>query len=67
MVPEIWSTTDRIFDVFDYFFLFYLPNNPENENFEKRKKSSGDIIILHMGNLNENHMMCGSWDMEQGR
>ena len=60
MVPEIWSTTDKIFDIFDYFFLFYLPNNPENENFEKRKKSPGDIIILHMGVLNENHMMCGS-------
>ena len=24
-----------------------LPNNPENQNFEK-KKSPGDIIILHL-------------------
>ena len=26
---------------------FYLPNNPENQNFEKMKKTPGDTIILH--------------------
>ena len=43
---------------------FYPPNNPENQNFEKMKKILGDIIILHMCTINENHMMYGSWDKE---
>ena len=25
-----------------------LPNNPENQNFEKMKKASGEVIILHV-------------------
>ena len=29
----------------------------ENQNFEKMKKIPGDIIILHMCTINENHMM----------
>ena len=28
------------------------------------KKTSGDIINLHMYTINDNHMMCGSWDMK---
>ena len=24
----------------------------------------GDIMILHMSNKNDNHMVCGSWDIE---
>ena len=28
------------------------------------KKTPGDIIILHMCTINDNHMMYGSWDME---
>ena len=28
------------------------------------KKMPGDIIILHMCTINDNHMMYGSWDME---
>ena len=30
------------------------------------KKNPGDII-LHNCTINDNHMMYGSWDMEQGR
>ena len=48
----------------DYFLPFYPPNNPENLNFEKLKKSSGDIVILHKCTINDNHMMYGSWDMK---
>ena len=25
-----------------------LPNNPESQNFEKMKKASGEVIILHV-------------------
>ena len=28
------------------------------------KKTPGDIIILHICTINDNHMMYGSWDME---
>ena len=60
MVPEIWSTTDRIFCHFGPFFALLPHNNPENQNFEKMKKIPGDIIILQMFTLYDNHMMYGS-------
>ena len=68
MTPEIWSTTDRIFLHFGPFFalLHHLlppplqPRNPENQNFEKKKKTPGDIIILHNCTINNNHMTYGS-------
>ena len=46
MVPEIWSTTDMIFVILDHFLPFYPPMDPENQNFEKMKKTPEDIIIL---------------------
>ena len=33
----------------------------------KIMKTAGDIIILQMCTINENHMMYGSWDMEHDR
>ena len=52
------SVTGRIFCHFRPFFAwFYSPNNPKNETFEKLKKTTGDIINLHMCPINENHMM----------
>ena len=44
----------------DCFLLFYPPNNLKNENFEKLRKTPGDIIILHMCTINYNYMMYGS-------
>ena len=53
---------------FGLFFAFFPPNNPENKNFEKlKKKTPGDIIILHKCTINDNHMMYGSWDMKCDR
>ena len=60
MVPEIWSAMDRTLCHFGLFLTFYPPNNPKNQNFEKMKKIIRDIIILHMCNINDNHMVCGS-------
>ena len=61
MVLDIWSTTDKIFCHLGQFFALLPPlNNLENQNFEKIKKMPGDIIILHMCAINENHMMYGS-------
>ena len=54
MVPEIWSTRENFLS-FWTFALLPL-NDPENQNFGKMKKAPGDIIILHMCTINENHM-----------
>ena len=48
-------------------FCPFTSDNPENQNFEKLSKTTGDIIILHMCTLNDNHMMYGSWNMECDR
>ena len=67
MIPEIGSATDRIFSRFGPFFAPFTrpppPNNPENQNFEKMKKTTGYIIILYKRTKNDNHMIYGSWDM----
>ena len=34
--------------ILDHFLPFYSPKNPKNQNFEKKKKIAGDIIILFM-------------------
>ena len=51
-------------ELFCHFKAIFCPN-PENQNFEKMKKILGNIIILHMCTINENHMMYDSWDMER--
>ena len=32
-------------------------NNPENQNLKKMKITLGDMMLLHMCNKNENHIM----------
>ena len=61
----------EFFIILDYFLPFYPSNKLENQNYEKMEKQKtnkqtntlGDIIFLHMCNINENHMICGFWDM----
>ena len=65
MVPEIWSMTDKIF-VNLYCFLLFYPISLKNQNFEKLKKTPGDIIS-HKCTINDNYMMYGSWDMKCDR
>ena len=53
------------FVILDYFLPFYAPpNNQENQNSKKKKKKvkkiPGDIIILHMCTIHEDHTMSGS-------
>ena len=63
MIAEICSMTDRIYSHFGSFFALLHPlphNNPENQNFEIMKKTSGDIIILHKCTTNDKHMIYGS-------
>ena len=66
-VPEIWSETDRSFYHLGQFLSFYLSDNPENRNFEKKEKASGDVIILHMCTKNHDQMIYASWDKECDR
>ena len=68
MAPEIWSMWwTEFFVILDCFLPFDPLNNPKNQNFEKMKKRPEDIIILHMSNINENHMKYGSSDIELSR
>ena len=67
MVSEIWSMMDKIFCNIGHLLPFYPTMEQENQNFKKMKKITGDIIILHMCTINENHMMYGSWNMECDR
>ena len=60
MVAGYGAQQTEFFVMLVHFFLFYPPNNPKNQNFEKMKKMSRDIIILHMCTVNDNHMIYGS-------
>ena len=55
----------EFFVILDHFLPFYLPNNTKNLNFQTKKKTPTDIIILHMCIINGNHMKYGSWDIKR--
>ena len=55
------------FVILDCFLPFYPCNNPKNQNFEKLKKTAGDIIILHKCTKNHDHMLYFSLDMVSNR
>ena len=38
---------------------FYPTNNLKNQNFEKMKRTPGDITILQMCTINDNYTMYG--------
>ena len=60
--------SDRSFSHFRPFFLpFYPSNNPEEQNFKKKKKMSGNIIISQKCTINDNRMMHDSWYMKRVR
>ena len=42
-------------------FLPFYAKNLKNQNFEKMKKTAGDVI-LHMCTKSHNHMRYGFWD-----
>ena len=48
-------------------FCSYTPNQPKKSNFEKLKKATRDIIILHPCPINDIHMMYGFWDMKHDK
>ena len=62
---EVWllryGVRNIFFVILAHFLLFYPLTN------QIIRKILGDIIILHMHTINENHIMYGSWDMECSR
>ena len=56
MVLKTWSMTDTFFCHFGPFCPFNPTDDHKNQNFEKMIATSGDIIILHMCTINDNHM-----------
>ena len=60
----------ELFLVFDPFLPFYpppiRPNNLENQKFEKmKKKTPGDIIILHKCTINDNYTWFLRYEVRQ--
>ena len=45
------------FVILDHFLSLYPLKNPGDQNFEKMKKATENIIILHMCTEDLNHMM----------
>ena len=62
---KVWMT--EFFLILDHFLPFYPIGNTKNQNFEKMKKTPGDIIISHKCTINNNHMMYDSWDLKHTR
>ena len=51
----------EFFAIFDHFLPFYSTNS-KNQNFQKmKKKTPGDIIILHKCTKNHDYMLYCSW------
>ena len=54
------------FVILGHFLPFYPTNNPK-KNFEKKKKTPGDITILHISTKNYGQMMYSSRDIVYDR
>ena len=63
MLPEIWSVTDIIFCHFGSFFVLFHYWPPKLKFGKNVKETPGDIILLNMCNINEDHIMYGSCDI----
>ena len=67
MLPEIWSVTDIIFCHFGSFFVLFHYWPPKLKFGKNVKETPGDIILLNMCNINEDHIMYGSCDIRHSR
>ena len=73
MVLEISRAMDRIFCHFGPFLPFYPPPCPtplttwKIKTLKKKKKTPGDIIILHICTKNHDHLLYCSLDMAWNR
>ena len=61
---------DKSFCHFEPFFAILPTSQPGKSKFRKNKKikkTSGDVIVLHMCTKNKNHVTYASWDMKLDR
>ena len=61
MLYDVWflrykASQRELLVILGQFFPSDSPNNLKNEKCEKMKKSHGDIIIIHLCNINYNHI-----------
>ena len=61
MLYDVWflrykASQRELLVILGQFFIFDSPNNLKNEKCEKMKKSHGNIIIIHLCNINYNHI-----------
>ena len=57
----------HVYVILGHFLPFYPLTTRKINISKKMKKSSGDVIILHLCTKNHNHMMYASWHMECNR
>ena len=68
MLTQIWhACTNIIFCHFRPYFSLLPHYWPQTLDFGKNAKKHGDIILLHMCTINQDHMIHGSWDMKFNR
>ena len=60
MVLKYKVRQTETFVILGNFLLFQPPDKPKNQNFKTEKKTLGDITILHICIINDNHMMHDS-------
>ena len=59
MVPEIQGATDKLLSFWAIFCPF-SPQTTQKIKILKLEKAPGDIIIIHICTIRDNHMMYGS-------
>ena len=66
MVPEIWHARHNFLSFWTIFFPFTHLTTHKIKIFRKWKKCL-EILLFYACRINDNHMICGSWDMERDR
>ena len=68
MLTQIWSACTDNFFSFQAIVCSFAPLLiPKIKIWKKCKTKPGDIILLQMCTINQDHMMYGSWDMKFNR
>ena len=67
MIYGSWDTEQDGKKCLSFWAIFCPFSHPATQKIKilKFKKTSRDIIILHICTINDNHMMYGSWNMER--
>ena len=66
-VPETEGAKEKFLTFWAICFSFNPLKTWKIKILTLKKKTPGDITILHICTINDSHMMYGSWDMEHDR